>query len=151
MIPSSWRGHAVIKGLVELATEALPDDVRVIDGPAPNKVSEKELLLIGWAPFIDRHAVARREEEDVCGRMTEEGEIACYIAIRHGNNAVGPVRERAAEILTLLEQAIRADRTGLGGAADEVSIGNSTLTQHKPPNEGGQVGLSFAVEYRAYI
>lgn len=150
MRPTSFRGGDVANGLVQLA-EATLTDVRVIDGPAPNKPSEKQILLVGWAPFIDRHMVARRRDEDIVGRMVEEGEIACYIAVGHGDTTIEPMRERAVEILTELEDAIRAAvAKDLG--ADEVSVGpNSTMTQHQDRNEGASVGLAFTVTYVAYI
>lgn len=150
MRPASFRGHAVAVGLVQLAGDALTG-VRIIDGPAPAKPSEKEILLVGWAPFIDRHMVARRRDEDIVGRMTEEGEIACYIAVGHGDTTIQPVRDRAVEILADLEAAIRdADARDLD--ADEVFVGpNSTMTQHQDRNEGASVGLAFTVSYVAYI
>jgi hypothetical protein len=149
MQPASFRGHEVAVQLVGLA-ESVLTGVTVFDGPAPYKPSGMELLLVGWAPFIDRHAVARRRDEDMVGRMIEDGEIACYIAVGHGDTTIEPVRERAAEILAQLEEAIRDDDTGLG--ADEISIGpNMTLTQHQDANEGASVGLAFTVSYIAYI
>jgi hypothetical protein len=149
MQPASFRGHEVALELVGLAQSVLTG-VTVFDGPAPFKPSGMELLLVGWAPFVDRHAVARRRDEDLGGRMIEDGEIACYIAVGHGDTTIVPVRERAAEILAQLEEAIRDDETGLG--ADEISIGpNMTLTQHQDANEGASVGLAFTVSYIAYI
>jgi hypothetical protein len=149
MEPASYRGHEVALALVGLAESTLTG-VTVFDGPAPFKPSSKELLLVGWAPFIDRHAVERRRDEGMKGRMTADGEIACYIAVGHGDTTIVPVRERATEILALLEAAIRDDETGLG--ADEISIGpNMTLTQHQDANEGASVGLAFTVSYIAYI
>lgn len=151
MQPTSYRGHAAIAGLVALAETSLPG-VRVIDGPAANKPSEKTLLMVGWAPWVDRHAASRRSEEGLTGRMTEQGEVACYIAVGHGDTNIVPVRERAVEILEQLEQAIRADQTRLGGAVDHAFIGEGiTLTQYQDPNEGASVGLAFAVSYEAYI
>jgi hypothetical protein len=150
MQPSSYRGAAAISGLVTLASSTL-SGVVIIDGPAPNKPNERELVMIGWAPFVDRHTVARRVDEDLGGRMTEEGEIACYIAVGHGDTTIIPVRDRATDLLTQLEAAIREENT-LGGSVDESSVGpNMTLTQYQDPNEGASVGLSFAVSYRAWI
>jgi hypothetical protein len=149
MQPASFRGHEVALELVSLA-ESVLTGVEVFDGPASSKPNSKELLLVGWAPVVDRHAVARRRDEDMVGRMTEDGEIACYIAVGHGDTTIVPVRERAVEILAQLEEAIRDDETGLG--ADEISIGpNMTLTQHQDANEGASVGLAFTVSYIAYI
>lgn len=151
MRPTSWRGHDFITALVAVSQEANPG-LRVLDGPPPNKISDQEVLLVGWAPFIERHAVSRREDDDLTGRAVEEGEVACYVALRQGDRGVSGMRERAAEIVTNIEVLIRKSRVHFDDACDEVAVGPTmTLTQSAPKNEGATVGFAFAVSYRAWV
>lgn len=151
-MPGSLRGAAVIDGLVALARDLFAGEVRVIDGPPPAKPSEKKLLLIGWDPNSPVHVLARREESDLRGRTTEVGEVACYIAAASGSQNMKQARDIAVDILTRLEEAIRADRSGLDGACDSAEIGGDAgIWQAQTGQDGASVGLPFSVTYEAYI
>jgi hypothetical protein len=153
MIATSVRSAAVIDGLVALAAELFDGEkVRVIDGPVRATPSEKNLLFIGWDPNSPIHAVSRREESDLGDRVTEVGEIACYIATAAGSQNMKAARDVAIDLLTRLEQAIREDRDGLDGACDLAEIGpDAGVWQYQTASDGASIGLPFSVRYEAYI
>lgn len=153
MIPTSLRAHNVIKGLVALATAKLPRDVTVINGPARSKVTSKKVLLIGWDPNSPVHVASRRGESEITGRVTETGEIACYIATASGNADMDAAREAAVGILTTLEKALRTrENHTLDGSCDHAEIGpDMGMWQHQTTQDGASVGLPFSVMYEAFI
>lgn len=152
MQPASLRTHDVIVGLVDLVRTAVPD-LRVDDGPPRDKPSDFEVLWVGWDPEQAYHATARRVDGDsnLLGRDTEEGEIACILRLRTGDVEMAPLRERAMEIIAAIEESLREDHT-LGGACDHAGFdGTSFGVTHYQISEGAQIGISFSVEYTAYI
>lgn len=153
MIAGSVRAAAVIDGLVALAGGLFDgENVRVSDGPVRATPSEKKLLFIGWDPNSPIHAVSRREESDLEARVTEVGEVACYIATASGGQDIKAARDIAIDLLTRLEGAIREDRDGLGGACDLAEIGpDAGIWQYQTDKDGASVGLPFSVRYEAYI
>lgn len=151
MIPTSFRGADALDGLVTLVRGAVPD-VLVIDGPRTRQEIPDEMVLVGWDPFSQNHVVARRDEPDLDGRMREDGEIACYIAIRRGDADMAATRARGKEVLAAIEAALRADQDDLGGSVDYAGVGGDmALTQHQTADDGASIGLPFTVVYEAWI
>lgn len=150
---TSIRGAAVIDGLVTLASDLFEGEgVRVVDGPAPQKVSGKKLLMIGWDPNSPIHVIARREESSLDADPTEVGEVACYIAWADGGKDMKVARDGAVDILTRLDVAIREDQAGLGGACDLAELGpDAGIWQYQTGEDGATVGIPFSVRYEAYL
>lgn len=134
-----------------LVAAALPG-VKVVDGPPISKPSMKELVFVGYDPPSAASVIAQRIDEDLCGRMTETGEIACYIAVGRGDGNMSLTRARGVEILTAIEEAVRADKTGLSGGVDHAYVGpNMALEQYQTGQDAASIGLAFTVGYEAYI
>lgn len=148
---TSLRAAAVIDGLVALAESLFGDEVAVVDGPRSKKVSATKTLFIGWDHSSPVHAIAHRDESTLDADPTETGEIACYIATRSGNANMKEVRDDAVDILTRLEDAIRADAEGLGGACDLAEIGPDAGIWQDQTQQGATIGLPFSVQYTAYL
>lgn len=154
MIPGSLRGGAVIDGLVALARDTFSgDDMTIFDGPRSKKHWKRKVLLIGWDPNSPIHVIERRvTDENLGGRQLAVGEVACYIATGNGSGDIKRARDDAVGILTRLEAAIRADRTGLGGACDLAEVGpDAGVWQNQTSQDAATVGLPFTVSYEAYI
>lgn len=153
MKPSSVRWHHAVAGLVALVTDTVPDGVTVLDGPRRREEVGLELVTIGWDRDENTHLSEQRvnQEYNLSGRATAEGDIACRISIIRGDGDMAATRDRAVEVLELIEHAIRADWTRLAGAVDDAEIGASITAAQAQTNDGASVALSFTVSYTAYI
>lgn len=151
MIQTSFRAAAVCDGLFALAQYTFPTAPLVLNGPRVKEDLGDEVLIIGWDPGASNHVVAHRADEDMLGRQTESGQIACYVGVRSGNTDMAAVRARAVAIITDLEAAIRADQDGLDGSVDNASVGPDLGLTHFQDRDGASVGVSFSVSYEAFI
>lgn len=150
---TSCRIHVAVEGLLQLAQAALPGVV-VVDGPRSGANIPDEMVLIGWDPQRQNHVdeIRQDQDENLCDRHTAIGSIACYIAVRRGDGDMSATRGRGVELLQLLEAAVRAEPTPLGGVVDFAAVDDDIrLTQFQTGNDGSSVGLAFGVHYTAYI
>lgn len=121
------------------------DGVAVFDGPAPERVFAPRAVTIAAAFQDDQDAVAvTRVESGARPNVTETLTVAGSVYVGGGDVDVERYRTEAGQILTAIEEGLRADRT-LGGA---VSLARLALAQWLQGRDakGTGVSIGFTVE-----
>ena len=141
--------HVAWDALVELAKGALPG-VQVVDGPHEVFEPEKDFLVVGYSDGNDPAVTVSYDEPDVGLRRVEEGDITCAIVSYSGEVAMKPRRDRCAELLGTLADALNAS-PGLGGAVDAAWLGVEASWIPTQASDGAACTVLFTVHYRAYL
>lgn len=128
--PATTRIADVVDALVALIGEAAPG-LQVADGPVIGEVLA-EAICVGFTEGADRPAydTETRRADGMGRRNVEDWSVRCFLTISSGDMEMKPLRDRAAEILGAIDDALRArnvdagawDRAGLAGAADWVPV-----------------------------
>lgn len=111
----------VIEALVPLARTAT--GLQVLDGPHVGEPMD-EVLVIGLSESADRPGYQvrlTRQEGTGRPRYQELVEIRCLLSLTSGTSDVAPLRRRAADVLGLLDTALR-DRVSSPGAWDRALL-----------------------------
>jgi hypothetical protein len=130
-------------------------DVRIIDGPEPTNLSERDMIFVGWQPGADA-AVGLQQDFASAGARTrdEDFEIACYAESRAGDKDMALRRTRVFALVGAVETALRATDAAptaptLNGTVLWAHLTTGNLQQVQ--SEGAVAGLAFAVACRARI
>lgn len=130
-------------------------DVRIIDGPEPTNLTERDMVFVGWQPGADA-AVGLQQQFAYAGARgrDEEFEIACYAETRAGDKDMALRRTRVFELVGAVETALRATDAAptaptLNGTVLWAHLTTGNLQQGQ--SEGSIAGLAFTVTCRARI
>jgi len=130
-------------------------EVRIIDGPEPVNLTEKDMIFVGWQPGADA-AVGLQQDFNAAGARTrdEAFEIACYAESRAGDKEMALRRTKVFELVGAVEEALRATDAAptaptLNGAVLWAHLTTGNLQQAQ--SEGAIAGLAFTVTCRARI
>lgn len=147
---------AITQILAVLREDAGLLGVEVLDGPPASDQSAAEYVSIGWQPDSEEsaqftqnfaYAGARRRDEDLL--------ILGYLFTWSGETDVAAVRTRLFELLTVIEDALRATDAAptaptLNGVVLWAHIVRGQLQQAQT-SQGARAGLAFTIEARARI
>lgn len=151
------RVPAAVAALLEIlrAAPAL-DGVRIIDGPEPTNLSDKQLIFVGWQPSAEA-AVGLTQDFAYAGARSrdEEFTISCYAESRAGDKDMSLRRVRVFELVAAVEVALRATNEApmaptLNGTVLWAHLTAGNLAQVQS-NDGAVAGLAFTVSCRARI
>ncbi|MEW1551567.1 hypothetical protein [Streptomyces tsukubensis] len=130
-------------------------EVRIIDGPPSNNLTEKRRVYVGWQP--DASAVSLTQEFASAGARLrdEQFDIACYAEARGGDKDMSLQRDAVFAVVAVVEDALRAtdaepEAPTLRGAVLWSGLTAGDLMQEQGP-EGALAGLAFTVSCRARI
>lgn len=155
MIPQPTRVPAVVDALVTLLTEAFEDDgVAVIDGPPLDvrNLPADDVLVIG-ATGPDGLAVDNNlTKQQGLGppRYLEVFEVFCIFSTVRGDTNMSDRRARClwamAKVQSVLEQS-----AGLGGVADQVTLGTAMSWGQEQHEDGATVDVMFPIAGAALL
>jgi hypothetical protein len=149
------RVPAAVDALLAIlrASPALAD-VRIIDGPEPVNLTERDMIFVGWQN--GEAAVALTQDFNAAGARTrdEAFEIACYAESRAGDKDMALRRTKVFDLVGAVEEALRATDAAptaptLNGTVLWAHLTTGNLQQAQ--NEGSIAGLAFTVTCRARI
>ncbi|MGW2203417.1 hypothetical protein [Streptomyces sp. NPDC001774] len=150
------RVPAAVDALLEIlrAAPALAT-VRVIDGPEPVNLTERQRIYIGWQPSAES-AVSLVQDFNAAGARTRDEDfvIVGYVEARGGDKNMAIRRNQAFAILAAVEDALRAtdlapETPTLNGTVLWAHLTTGDLFQQQ--TEGAIAGINFAVSCRARI
>ncbi|MFE0699120.1 hypothetical protein [Streptomyces sp. NPDC058872] len=131
-------------------------DVQIVDGPPVNDQSVADQLCVGYQPG-DGESASMVQEFAYAGarRRNEDGVIDCWIDCWSGDVEIQPRRQRAFELLAVVEDALRAsgaapDAPTLGGVVQWSHLTAGSLRQ-AITDQGARAGIGFTVSYFARI
>ena len=131
-------------------------DVLVIDGPPVVDVATTDFLSVGWSGGEDQAADVQ-QSFNAAGARTRDEEfvITNVIDVWNGGEDFAVVRERAFDILGVVEQALRAtgpnpEAPTLNGAVLWAHLTRASLRQYFT-DQGARVALGFTVSCHARI
>jgi hypothetical protein len=149
------RVPAAVDALLAIlrASPALAD-VRIIDGPEPVNLTERDMIFVGWQN--GEAAVALTQDFNAAGARTrdEAFEIACYAESRAGDKDMALRRTKVFDLVGAVEEALRATDAAptaptLNGTVLWAHLTTGNLQQAQ--NEGSIAGLAFTVTCQARI
>ncbi|MFM9593338.1 hypothetical protein ACKI1O_28620 [Streptomyces scabiei] len=147
---------AVTELLAILRAAPALSGVRVVDGPEPTNLSDRQFVFVGWQPGADA-AVQLVQDFNSAGARTRDENfiIACYAESRGGDKEMALRRARVFELVAAVEDALRATNAAptaptLNGAVlwSHLTTGNLQQVQS---NDGAIAGLAFTIACRARI
>lgn len=149
---------AAIDALVSIATAAYAESkILIIDGPPTVDMSAPDVLTIGWQPDTSDQAAASVQTFASAGarRRDEELSIDCWLSCWTGDSDAAARRQRAYELLAVLENALRATDTSptaptLNGTVLWSQLSSVVLKQIWT-DQGVSVGLAFSINCHARI
>ncbi|CAM5617309.1 hypothetical protein SALBM135S_05885 [Streptomyces alboniger] len=131
-------------------------DVLVIDGPPSGDVATADFLTVGWSGGEDQAAEVQ-QDFNAAGARTRDEEfvISNAIDVWDGGEDFAALRQRAFDILAVVEQALRAtgsnpDAPTLNGAVLWAHLTRASLRQYFT-DQGARVALAFTVSCHARI
>lgn len=146
---------AVAALLAILRTAPALEGVRIIDGPEPTNLTEKNMIFVGWQPAAEA-AVALTQDFNAAGARTrdEAFQISCYAESRAGDKEMALRRAKVFELVGAVEEALRATDVAptaptLNGTVLWAHLTAGNLQQVQ--SEGAIAGLAFTVSCRARI
>lgn len=121
------------------------DGVAVFDGPAPERAYAPRAVTIAAAFQDDQDAVSvSRVESGARPNVTETMTVAGSVYAGGGDVDVERYRSEAGQILTAIEDGLRADRT-LGGAVALARLASAQWIQGRD-SKGTGVSAGFTIE-----
>lgn len=127
------------------------EDLLVLDGPSEDAYVETDVLAVGISSDDDTPAIdVYRERVGLGSRYRESATISCEISSWTGDTSMKERRDRCAEILDQLDQAMQADRT-LGGAVDECRLAEEMRWVQGVDESGAGAAVQFGVTYTAAL
>lgn len=149
---------AAITALVQILAEA-PGlaGVTVIDGPPAEDMSAEDLVIVGWASGDDQGSAESVQDFAYAGARTrdEEFTISGWLESWTGDEDTAARRDRAYELLAVLEDALRAtaaqpEAPTLLGTVQWAHLTRHRLTQTFT-DSGVRVGIAWTVSCQARI
>ena len=131
------------------------EGVRIIDGPEPTNLTERDMIFVGWSPGAEA-AVGLTQNFNAAGARTrdEDFQISCYAESRAGDKDMSLRRTRVFELVAVVEEALRAT----DAAPTAPTLNGTVLWAHltagnlqQVQSEGSIAGLAFTVSCRARI
>ncbi|MCZ0207901.1 hypothetical protein OZK63_21040 [Streptomyces sp. UMAF16] len=148
--------RAITALLDALRTAGGLDGVDIIDGPPVDDIATTDFLAVGWTGSEDQAAESVQDFNGAGARTRDEDlTIACVIDVWSGDDVFATVRERAFEILGVVEMVIRATGSApeaptLNGAVLWAQLTRTQLRQYFT-DQGARVALGFTVTCHARI
>lgn len=145
------RVPAAVAALLDIL-RAAPSlaEVHIEDGPTAVNYTDLDRIYVGWQPNADA-AVALQQDFNAAGARTrdESFTIACYAESRSGDTDMAARRERAFEIVAVVEDALRATNAAptaptLNGTVLWAHLTAGDLYQQQSAN-GAIAGVDFQV------
>jgi hypothetical protein len=128
-----------------LPLPAAPDGVALFDGPAPERAYAPRAVTIAAAFQDDQDAVTvDRVESGARPNVTETLTVAGSVYAGGGNTDVEQYRAEAGQIITVIDTALRDNRT-LGGAVSLARLASAQWLQGRDA-KGTGVSIGFTVE-----
>ncbi|MFD3532040.1 hypothetical protein [Streptomyces sp. NPDC058664] len=148
---------AAIDALLEIlrAAPAL-SGVQIVDGPPVDDQSDADQLCIGYQPGEGESASMLQDFAYIGARRRDEnGVIPCWIDCWSGDSDIRPRRQRAFELLAVVEDALRAsdafpEAPTLNGVVQWSQVAGASLRQNNT-DQGTRAGVGFTVTYFARI
>lgn len=144
-LTAKWQALSVPAGALE--------GVRVADGPQVNMDASPEWLFVGYDGGMPSDSgEAATAEQSLMGflKTKQEGaEVRCAAVVVRGDPDIAGARQRALSIVSVAENALRADMT-LSGAAMHSFISGIGYTPQQT-DKGAKVRVVFTVTYQAQI
>lgn len=140
-------------GLTATAVDALRDrirlwvpvDVAVYDGPDPARAYVPRAVTVAAAFEDDQDAVLEeRVESGARPSVTTTLTVACSVYVGGGDEAIDIHRAAAGQILTVIDEGLRSDRT-LGGAVGLARLGAASWMQGRDQKGAGAM-IGFTVQ-----
>ena len=141
---------AILRAAPELA------GVQIVDGPPVDDQSDADQLFVGYQPGEGEGASMVQDFAYAGARRREEnGVINCWIDCWSGDADIRPRRQRAFELLAVVEDALRAtdivpEAPTLGGTVQWSQLAGGSLRQVQT-DQGTRAGIGFTVTYLARI
>lgn len=148
------RAPAIIDALVALC-EAAPGltEVTIHDGPQPTSDPLKAVVTIGWDGDEDNdQAVDASQEWAGLGAKAKDESllVTCAALAWHGETTTKPVRDRAYELVAVVEDALRADPS-LGFPPPTVVALSTGNAYQRQLQSGAQCRVVFTIAVRTRI
>lgn len=130
-------------------------EVRIVDGPEPVNLTDRQRIHVGWQAGADA-SVALTQDFNAAGARTrdEAFEIACYAESRGGDKDMATRRSKVFDLVAAVETALRAT----DAAPEAPTLNGTVLWAHlttgnlqQVQSEGALAGLAFTVSCRARI
>lgn len=131
-------------------------DVQVSDGPPIEDQSAAELVAIGWTHEDALSAEAAQDFNSAGARTRDEDfSIAGWIDAWNGDDDITVCRDRAYELLAVIETAIRASGANPTAPTLNGAVLWAHLTRHalhqRDTDQGMKAGIAFTISCRARI
>lgn len=146
---------AVAALLAILRAAAALANVRIVDGPEPVNLTDRDRIHVGWQPGGEA-AVDLEQEFASAGARTRDETfvIACYAESRAGDKDMALRRARVFELVGAVETALRATDAApaaptLNGTVLWAHLTTGNLQQVQA--DGAVAGLGFTISCRARI
>jgi hypothetical protein len=146
-LPIGLTASAVdaLRDTLRAALPAGADGVALFDGPAPERAYAPRAVTIAAAFQDDQDAVTvERVETGARPDVTERLTVACSVYAGGGNTDVEQYRAEAGQIITLIDTALRDNRT-LGGAVSLARLVSAQWLQGRDA-KGTGVSIGFTIE-----
>ncbi|MFF5421802.1 hypothetical protein [Streptomyces misionensis] len=151
------RVPAAVGALLDIlrAAPSLAGQVRIEDGPTAVNLTDRDRIYVGWQPTGEA-AVSLQQDFNAAGARTRDEvfTIACYVESRAGDKDMSARRNRAFEILGVVESELRASDT----SPEAPTLNGTVLWSHvtagdlyQEQREGAIAGVNFQVMCRARI
>lgn len=154
-MPTSAVPAAVNALLAILRAAPTLADVRIVDGPAPTNLTDRQLLFVGWQPSAEAAVTLEQDFASAGARTRDESfEISCYAETRSGDKDMATQRAAVFALVAAVETALRATDAAptaptLNGTVLWAHLTTGNLAQVQA--EGTVAGLAFTVTCRARI
>lgn len=154
--PTITRIHDVLTQLTPLIAGAVPEGVKVWDGPRLAEFPE-ELVLLGFSsdPQTTPPYTCRYAQQDGMGahRYVETFAIRALVSVTvRGDEAVAAARGRAVEIIEAIDTVLRAHQV-LRGVWDDIGVGDTEIEWFPIPLDlsGTNVSAFMSIEGTALL
>lgn len=150
------RVPAAVAALLDIL-RAAPSlaEVHIEDGPTAVNLTDRDRIYVGWQPTGEA-AVSLQQDFNAAGARTRDEmfTIACYVESRAGDKDMAARRNRAFEILGVVESELRASDV----SPEAPTLNGTVLWAHltlgdlyQEQREGAIAGVNYQVTCRARI
>lgn len=147
-LPGPPRLLDVVDDLVAVLTEAMPEEVQVLDGPATSQAHlADELLVVGLTPDAQSAGYSSTlTSAPQLGRVryVETFVVHCAISVYAGDTDVAERRARTRALLTAVHEAL-AGASLLGGDVQMLRLGTELASVPVQSEDGAAISTMFDV------
>ncbi|MFE4649283.1 hypothetical protein [Streptomyces sp. NPDC056707] len=149
---------AAINALLEILGSAPAlADVRIIDGPPTEDMSDEDLVCIGWAPGDEQASAESVQDFAYAGARARDEDLTItgWAESWSGEEEFADRRARAYELLAVIENALRATEAQPEAPTLNGTVQWAHLIRHRLQqlftDSGSRVGIAFTIGCRARI